>query len=279
MAMFPALHASLNVSFFPLTFISYILAIFTSLDALLMLRFRSVFPSLYSTLISSGAWVNLSEMMFLQTQAWSSCFEVFNQGSRVRWAEWEQGNARLLLVMPVTSFSPTRLWKQPWPCCISQQQFSAGEGRVEGAAGLSLSQPTAGQACRHSRAAVQTPHTLPLHKPHVRTTTKSDPWQKGPPHSSAFSHPKAGHSCSGTSQYLLVSPKSFLQTSYSYMEVHLSFKTTAVWSLHGNPDMWILHAYQEPDSSKDLHISYCYCFPSSHLLASGFSNTAQKLKA
>lgn len=94
MAMFPALHASLNVSFFPLTFISYILAIFTSLDALLMLRFSSVFPSLYSTLISSGAWVNLSEMMFLQTQAWSSCFEVFNQGSRVRWAEWEQGNAR-----------------------------------------------------------------------------------------------------------------------------------------------------------------------------------------
>lgn len=106
---------------------------------------------------------------------------------------------------------------------------------MEGAAGLSLSQPTAGQACRHSRAAVQTPHTLPLHKPHVRTTTKSDPWQKGPPHSSAFSHPKAGHSCSGTSQYLLVSPKSFLQTSYSYMEVHLSFKTTAVWSLHGKP--------------------------------------------
>lgn len=216
--------------------------------------------------------------MFLQTQAWSSCFKVFNQGSRILWAEWEQGNVRLLLVVPLTSFSPARLWKQPWPCCISQQQFSAEKERVEGAAGLSLSQPTAGQACRHSRAAVQTPHTLPSHKPRVRTTTKSDTWQKGLPHASAFNHPKAGHSCSGTSQYLLVSPKSFLQTSHNYMEAHLSFKTT-VWGLHGNPDMWTLHAHQEPDRSKNLQVSYCYCFPSSNLLASEFSNTAQNLKA
>lgn len=97
-----------------------------------MLRFSSGFQSLSSTLISSGAWVTLSERTFLQTQAWSSCFEVFHRGSSIHWAEWEQGNARLLLVMPVTS-SPSSLWKQPWPWCISQQQFSAGEGRVEGA--------------------------------------------------------------------------------------------------------------------------------------------------
>lgn len=75
---------------------------------------------------------------------------------------------------------------------------------------------------------------------------------------------------------MLVSPKSFLQTSHNYKEAHLSFKTMPILGLHGNPDMCIPHAHQEPGWSKDLRASYCYCFSSSNLSASGFSNTLQK---
>lgn len=137
-----------------------------------MLRFSSVFPSLYSTLISSGAWVNLSEMMFFQIQAWSSSFGIFNQGRSVLWAEWEQGNARLLLVMPaINQALKTALTLLP----LSTAVFCWG-----GQAGRSCwSLPQPGGACRNSRTAVQTPHTLPLHKPHVRTTTKTWPLAKG----------------------------------------------------------------------------------------------------
>lgn len=101
-----------------------------------------------------------------------------------------QSNARLLPAMPVIPFSPTGLWKQPWPCSISQQQLP-------------------GQACRHSRG--QAAGRSPSHSALADTLPKSQDqiWPHGkrrktPPGSSAFSCPKAGHDSSGASRYLLI---------------------------------------------------------------------------
>lgn len=156
-------------------------------------------------------------MTFLQTQTWPSCFEVFNQGSRVHQAEWEQSNTTLLPVMPVIQFSPTSLQKRqsPDPSPSSSSNCQLRKGGWKELLASSPASPQQDKPAGTAEASTTAQSKLPVHsglaqepRPNLTHAKRRRLLQA----LAAFSCPKAERFSLGASQYLLTFPKSLLYT-------------------------------------------------------------------